>query len=43
LHGQLHLRNQAAHPTVFSPGINETLGYVESLLKMASVLEAKSL
>lgn len=43
LHGQLHQRNQAAHPTGFSPGINETLGYIESLLKMAAVLEAKTL
>lgn len=43
LHGHLHSRNQAAHPTGFSPGLNETLGYVESLLKMAAVLEAKSL
>lgn len=43
MHGGLHTRNQAAHPTGFDPGINETLGYIEGLLKMAGVLEAKSL
>lgn len=43
LHGLLHSRNQAAHPTGFSPGINETLGYIEGLLKMAAVLESKTL
>ena len=30
-------------PTGFAPGINETLGYIESLLKMAGILQAKSL
>jgi hypothetical protein len=43
LHGHLHARNQAAHPTGFDPGINETLGYIESLIKLAAVIEAKSL
>lgn len=43
LHGHLHTRNQAAHPTGFDPGINETLGYIAALLKLAAVLEAKSL
>lgn len=43
LHGHLHTRNQAAHPTGFDPGINETLGYIESLIKLSATVEAKSL
>jgi len=43
MHGHLHTRNQAAHPTGFDPGINETLGYVESLIKLAKALEGKTL
>jgi hypothetical protein len=43
MHGYLHTRNQAAHPTDFDPGINETLGYIEALLKLVAVIEAKSL
>jgi hypothetical protein len=35
-HGNLNDRNQAAHPTAFDPGVNETLGYIEGLLKMAA-------
>lgn len=42
LHGFLHARNQAAHPTGFEPGINETLGYIESLIKLAAAIETKS-
>lgn len=42
LHGHLHTRNQAAHPTDFDPGINETLGYIEALLKLAGAIERKS-
>ena len=42
MHGHLHTRNQAAHPTGFDPGINETLGYVESLIKLAKAIENKS-
>jgi len=41
--GHLHTRNQAAHPTGFDPGINEALGYIEALLKLVAVLEAKAL
>lgn len=41
LEGFLHARNQAAHPTGFEPGINETLGYVEGLLKLAGSIQAK--
>ncbi|MGH9212467.1 MAG: hypothetical protein ACRD2C_17595 [Acidimicrobiales bacterium] len=43
LHGHLHTRNQAAHPTRYDPGINETLGYIESLIKFAAVIEEKTL
>lgn len=43
LHGHLNARNQAAHPTGFDPGINETLGYVESLIKLGAVIDAKKL
>lgn len=43
LHGHLNSRNLAAHPTGFDPGINETLGYVESLIKLAAVIESKAL
>ena len=43
LHGYLHARNQAAHPAGFAPGINETLGYVEGLIKLAGVLNQKTL
>jgi hypothetical protein len=43
LHGYLHARNQAAHPTGFDPGINETLGYIESLIKLGAIIDAKTL
>ncbi len=43
LHGHLNSRNQAAHPTGFEPGINETLGYIESLIKLGAIIEAKML
>lgn len=43
MHGHLHTRNLAAHPTGFDPGINETLGYVEALLKLVGTIEAKTL
>lgn len=43
MQGHLHTRNQAAHPTGFDPGINETLGYIESLIKLAKALEVKAL
>jgi hypothetical protein len=43
LHGHLNTRNQAAHPTGFDPGINETLGFVESLLKLCNVINQKTL
>jgi hypothetical protein len=42
LHGYLHTRNQAAHPTGFGPGINETLGYIESLIKLSKVINDKT-
>jgi hypothetical protein len=42
-HGNLNDRNQAAHPTAFDPGVNETLGYIEGLLKMAAKIGAKTL
>jgi len=43
LHGHLNTRNQAAHPTGFDPGINETLGFVESLLKLCDLINQKTL
>ncbi|HEY1831110.1 MAG TPA: hypothetical protein VGG38_12795 [Acidimicrobiales bacterium] len=43
LHGYLNTRNQAAHPTGFSPGINETLGYIEALLKLCAAINQKTL
>jgi hypothetical protein len=43
MQGHLHTRNQAAHPTGFDPGINETLGYIESLIKLASAIESRTL
>jgi hypothetical protein len=43
MHGHLHTRNQAAHPTGFDPGINESLGYIEALIKLVKVLDSKTL
>lgn len=43
LHGHLNSRNLAAHPTGFDPGINETLGYVESLIRLAEIIDSKTL
>lgn len=43
MHGHLHTRNQAAHPTSFDPGINETLGYIEALTKLAKAIGDKKL
>jgi hypothetical protein len=43
MQGHLHTRNQAAHPTGFEPGINETLGYIEALIKLAKIIETKTL
>lgn len=43
LSGDLSRRNECAHPTGYLPGVNETLGYIQGLLKRMGRLANKSL
>jgi hypothetical protein len=43
LHGLLSKRNECAHPSTYSPNLNETLGYVSELLNRAGDLSGKTL
>lgn len=43
LHGLLSKRNECAHPSNYTPNLNETLGYVSELLNRAGDLEVKTL
>lgn len=38
LHGLLSKRNECAHPSDYSPGLNETLGYVSELISRAKLV-----
>lgn len=42
LHGHLHTRNQAAHPSGYDPGLNEALGYLSDLLQHIRRVEARA-
>ncbi|MBA0046303.1 hypothetical protein [Mycobacteroides sp. LB1] len=42
LHGLLSKRNECAHPSGYSPGLNETLGYVSELLNRIPNINQKS-
>jgi hypothetical protein len=33
LHGQLSLRNQCAHPTLYRPSMNSAIGYVDEMVR----------
>lgn len=41
LHGLLNKRNECAHPDDYSPSINDTLGYLDELMKRVAALQAK--
>ena len=41
IHGLLSKRNECAHPTNYRPGLSETLGYVNELLKRIKEIESK--
>jgi hypothetical protein len=43
LHGLLSKRNECAHPSSYTPDLNETLGYVSELLNRAGELSGRSL
>lgn len=43
LHGLLNSRNECAHPEEFYPELNESLGYLSSLIKRIRTLEARKL
>lgn len=38
LKGLLAKRNECAHPSVYKPGLNDTLGYIDELLKRIELL-----
>lgn len=40
LHGLLAKRNECAHPGDYEPGINDTLGYLDEVMKRISALGA---
>ncbi|MBB2940658.1 hypothetical protein FB565_000362 [Actinoplanes lutulentus] len=40
LHGLLAKRNECAHPADYEPGINDTLGYLDEMIKRISALGA---
>lgn len=42
LHGLLSKRNECAHPSGYSPGLNEALGYVAELLNRIPSINMKS-
>lgn len=33
LHGQLSIRNQCAHPTMYRPSLNSAIGYVDEMIR----------
>ena len=41
LHGLLNKRNECAHPEDYAPTLNDTLGYVDELMKRVAALQAK--
>jgi hypothetical protein len=41
-HGLLNTRNECAHPSSYSPTLNETLGFVSQLLNRINTLQQKS-
>jgi hypothetical protein len=40
LHGLLNKRNECAHPDEYDPSVNDTLGYVDELMKRIAQLQA---
>lgn len=40
LHGLLNKRNECAHPEDYDPTINDTLGYVDELMKRIAALQS---
>jgi len=42
LQGLLNKRNECAHPSIFYPGLNESLGYISELLKRIEHLQKKT-
>jgi hypothetical protein len=43
LHGLLSKRNECAHPSGYTPGINEALGYISELLNRIPTIDQRSL
>ena len=41
-HGLLNKRNECAHPEDYKPTVNDTLGYVDELMKRIAYLQAKT-
>lgn len=41
LHGLLNKRNECAHPEDYAPTLNDTLGYVDELMKRIGALQAQ--
>jgi len=41
LFGLLNRRNECAHPSNYSPNLNETLGFISELLSRVSILQSK--
>lgn len=42
LHGLLNKRNECAHPEDYAPTLNDTLGYVDELMKRIAALQTKT-
>lgn len=42
LHGLLNKRNECAHPDEYDPSVNDTLGYVDELMKRIAQLQGAS-
>lgn len=42
LHGLLAKRNEAAHPSNYYPGLNESLGYISELLSRINNLQSRT-
>lgn len=43
LHGELSRRNECAHPSQYSPDLNESLGYFAGLINQIEKLNKKTL
>jgi len=41
LHGLLNKRNECAHPSAYSPGFNETLGYFDEVVQRLEMMQGK--